>query len=66
MLELILAGVIIGAVCVTAVVTGVRDHRGADRLATEADREPRGEPIPSGWPHRSSVGRQPPSPEEPR
>lgn len=51
MVELILAGVIIGAVMAAAVVTSVRDHRRrkADRLSGERDDEPCGEPIPGGW-----------------
>jgi hypothetical protein len=50
MIELILAGVIIGAVMTTAVVTGVwdRQRRKAERAAS-APVAPRGEPIPSGW-----------------
>lgn len=51
MVELILAGVIIGAVCAAAVVTGVRDQRRrkAIRLAAERSGVPSGEPIPGGW-----------------
>ncbi len=50
MIELILAGVIIGAVMTAAVVTSVWDRRRrrAEREARESV-EPRGEPIPSGW-----------------
>ncbi|GAA2129123.1 hypothetical protein [Glycomyces algeriensis] len=48
MVELILAGVIISAVCAAAVVTGVRDRR-RTAVRPDADREPGGEPIPSGW-----------------
>ena len=48
MVELVLAGVIIGAVSAAALVTGVRDRR---RSAPRPDpgTEPGGEPIPSGW-----------------
>ncbi|MDN3238977.1 hypothetical protein [Glycomyces tritici] len=51
MVELILAGVIIGAVSAAALVTGIRDHhrRKAARLATERGGDPSGEPIPGGW-----------------
>ncbi|MFC3492088.1 hypothetical protein [Glycomyces rhizosphaerae] len=51
MLELILAGVIIGAVMAAAVITSVRDRhrRKADRLSDERDVESWGEPIPGGW-----------------
>lgn len=50
MIELILAGVIIGAVMTAAVVTGIWDRRRrkAERAASEPV-APRGEPIPSGW-----------------
>lgn len=52
MVELVLAGVIVAAVGAAALMTGVRDarRRRAERLAAEADRERRGEPIPGGWP----------------
>lgn len=51
MVELILAGVIIGGVCAAAVVTSVRDRRRrkTDRQAAERDGVPHGEPIPGGW-----------------
>lgn len=63
MVELILAGVIITAVCAVAVVTAVHDRRSrAEQLAAEADREPGGEPIPGGWPGRSTLGRRSPTP----
>ncbi|MFG3339303.1 hypothetical protein [Glycomyces sp. NPDC048151] len=64
MVELVLAGVIIAAVAAAVVVTGVRDHRRrrAERLAAEADRMPRGEPIPSGWPDGGSVEDRSPAP----
>lgn len=64
MVELILAGVIITAVCAVAVVTAVHDRRRsrAEQLAAEADREPGGEPIPGGWPGRSTLGRRSPTP----
>jgi hypothetical protein len=50
MIELILAGVIIGAVMTTAVVTGIGDRRRRkDERAASEPVAPRGEPIPSGW-----------------
>jgi len=50
MVELVLAGVIIGAVCAAAVVTSVLDRR-RRRRRREVGRGsvPSGEPIPSGW-----------------
>jgi hypothetical protein len=68
MVALVMAGVIIGAVCAAAVVTGVRDHRRhrAESLADQAERVPCGEPIPSGWPDRGTVAAQPVTPEESR
>jgi hypothetical protein len=68
MIALTLAGVLIGAVCAAAVLTGVRDHRRrrAERLAAQADREAHGEPIPSGWPDRGTVAGRPATPEESR
>ncbi|HEX2143543.1 MAG TPA: hypothetical protein VHG10_03445 [Glycomyces sp.] len=51
MVELILAGVIIGAVMAFAAVTGVRDWRSrrAERREAAGERRLRNEPIPSGW-----------------
>lgn len=51
MVELILAGVIIGAVMTAAVVTSVLDRRRRreDRVEAGRDGEPYGEPIPGGW-----------------
>jgi hypothetical protein len=68
MVALMLAGVLIGAVGAAAVLTGLRDHRRlrAERLAAQSDRGTCGEPIPSGWPDRGTVGRQPFTPEESR
>jgi hypothetical protein len=59
MIELVLAGVIIGAVMAAAAVTGIRDlRRGkAERVNSErAGPPPFGEPIPSGW--TASSGRR--------
>jgi hypothetical protein len=60
MVALTLAGVLIGAIGAAAVLTGVRDHRRlrAERLAAQADRETCGEPIPSGWPHGSTLSQR--------
>jgi hypothetical protein len=68
MTALILAGVIVGAVAAAAAATGFLEHRRrrSERLAAQADRESRGEPIPTGWPDRGSVGHQPSTPEESR
>jgi hypothetical protein len=52
MVELVLAGVIIGAVMAAAAVTGIRDRRRRKEERAEAERggvPPFGEPIPSGW-----------------
>jgi hypothetical protein len=52
MVELVLAGVIIGAVMTAAAVTGIRDRRRRKEERAEAERggmPPFGEPIPSGW-----------------
>jgi predicted small secreted protein len=51
MVEMILAGVIIGGVCAAAVVTDVRDRRRRRQEILEAERSgvPYGEPIPGGW-----------------
>lgn len=64
MVELILAGLLIGAVTTAATVTGVQDRRRrkAERVAakrTAAKRPgapPSGEPIPSGWTGRAEGG----------
>lgn len=57
MVELILAGVIIGGVCTAAVVTSVRDRRrrNEDRFSGDRDEAPYGEPIPGGWAASSGV-----------
>lgn len=51
MVELVLAGVIIGAVMIAAAVTGVVDwrRRRAERIESEHTGALSGEPIPSGW-----------------
>jgi hypothetical protein len=52
MVEMILAGVIIGAVMAAAAVTDIRDRRRQKEERLEAERggvPPFGEPIPSGW-----------------
>ncbi|MCD0446188.1 hypothetical protein LO763_21480 [Glycomyces sp. A-F 0318] len=51
MVEMVLAGVIIGAVSAAAAVSGLQDRRRrrAERRGTEAPVF--GEPIPSGWAH---------------
>ncbi|SDE28618.1 hypothetical protein [Glycomyces harbinensis] len=51
MVELLLAGVIIGAVATAAAVTGVRDRRRrrAERTGPRDAAPTSGEPIPSGW-----------------
>ncbi|WP_158299665.1 hypothetical protein [Glycomyces paridis] len=46
MVEMILAGVIVGAVAAVAAVTGLRERRARRR---PVPRPPRGEPIPGGW-----------------
>ncbi len=50
MVEMILAGVIIGVVLAAATATGVRDwrRRRRERIEDEAPR-PGGDPIPGGW-----------------
>jgi hypothetical protein len=64
MVELVLAGVIVAAVGAAALMTGVADarRRRAERLAAEADRERRGEPIPGGWPGSGGAGAPPVAP----
>jgi len=51
MVEMILAGLIVGAVVIAAAVTGIRDwrRRRADRRGSETSDLTFGEPIPSGW-----------------
>ena len=59
MVELVLAGVIIGAVMAAAAVTGIRDRRRRKEERAEAERggvPPFGEPIPSGWMATGGMG----------
>ncbi|WP_205326575.1 hypothetical protein [Glycomyces sp. YM15] len=49
MVELVLAGVIVGAIGAAAVVTGILDHRRRRRREAETEGAPSGEPIPGGW-----------------
>jgi hypothetical protein len=48
-IEMVLAGVIIGAVSAAAAVTGFRDWRRRRAERTESPAPAFGEPIPSGW-----------------
>jgi hypothetical protein len=64
MTALILAGLIVGAVAAAAVVTGFLEYRRrrSERLAAQADRASRSEPIPTGWPRGSTLSQRSPAP----